>query len=184
MGFDICPYWLASALEGGLRRSLHDPQEILAPYVNSGDTAVDIGCGPGFFTMKMAELVGNNGRVIAVDVQEKMLQRMMGTAEKQGLDSRIVPHKCKETQVGLMEKADFVLTFWMVHEVPDAKKLIMEIASMLKPGGKFLLVEHVFVPKSIYKKFLRYAEEAGLKPVAEVKAKFSRGMLFDLPANN
>lgn len=181
MGFDICPYWLASTLEGRLRRSLHDPAQILRSYVKEGDTAIDIGCGPGFFTMPMAELVGNSGKVIAVDVQEKMLQRVMGKARQQGLDLVIVPHKCQETQIGLTEKADFILTFWVVHEVPDAKKLITEIASMLKPGGRYLLVEHIFVPKFKYNKFLKYAGEAGLQQAGEVKAKFSRGMLFTLP---
>ncbi|MGE5403832.1 MAG: class I SAM-dependent methyltransferase [Candidatus Saccharibacteria bacterium] len=180
MGFDVCPYWLSFILENGLRRAMHDPQEILAPYVKPGDAAVDIGCGPGYFTLPMAELVGDSGKVIAVDVQEKMLQRMMGHAWKKGVDSRIIPHKCQETQVGLTEKADFVLTFWMVHEVPDAQKLITEIASMLKPGGKYLLVEHLFVPKFQYNKFLKYAGEVGLQQVGEVKAKFSRGMLFTL----
>ena len=62
-----CPWWLLFTFDNPLRRLVHNPQEILRPYVERGDTVLDVGCGMGSFTLGLAELVGKDGRVIAAD---------------------------------------------------------------------------------------------------------------------
>src|SRR5450759_4723487 len=69
----ICPWWLAYIFDNPLRSWLHNTRKILAPYLREGMTAVDIGCGMGFFSRGMAKIVGDGGRVISVDLQQKML---------------------------------------------------------------------------------------------------------------
>ena len=54
----VCPWWFAYTFDNPLRRLLHNPRKILGPYVKEGDTAVDIGCGMGPFTVELARLVG------------------------------------------------------------------------------------------------------------------------------
>ncbi len=68
-GGGVCPAEHAGWLATPLRRLLQDPRRILDGLVAAGDTAIDFGCGPGFFTLPMAELVGPGGRVVAVDLQ-------------------------------------------------------------------------------------------------------------------
>jgi len=65
----ICPVGQAWSLDNRLRRWLQDPRRILAPHVREGMTALDLGCGPGFFTLDLAWLVGPAGRVIASDLE-------------------------------------------------------------------------------------------------------------------
>jgi ubiquinone/menaquinone biosynthesis C-methylase UbiE len=179
MALRVCPWWLSFFVGNALRRLIHDPDEILAGLVASGHTAVDIGCGPGFFTIAMAKLVGEDGRVIAADVQTKMLDYVRRRAEKTGLQSRIRLHHCEEDGLGIEERVDFALAFYMVHEVPSVDAFLNDVAGILKPGAALLLVEpKMHVTDSRFKEIVRTACAAGLEPGSEVQIRGSRGMLF------
>ena len=67
----VCPVERAGSLDNTIRRWLQNPKKILGPYLDEGMTVVDIGCGPGFFSIDMAQMVGKSGRVIAVDLSVK-----------------------------------------------------------------------------------------------------------------
>jgi ubiquinone/menaquinone biosynthesis C-methylase UbiE len=127
----------------------------------------------------MARLVGENGRVIAVDVQKVMLNKVDRNAKKAGLQSRILLHQSREDRLGITDKVDFALAFWMVHEVPDTRTFFMQIRDILKPDASFLLVEpKIHVSRSRYEEIIRTASEAGLKPDSKQKVWISRSMLF------
>jgi ubiquinone/menaquinone biosynthesis C-methylase UbiE len=129
----------------------------------------------------MAKMVGESGKVIAVDVQEEMLQIVREKAAQQGLESRIVTHKSDPDRIGISEKVDFALAFYMVHEVPNAETFLGEIVSILKPKGKLLVVEPMFhVSATAFGKTIEVARQAGLRPITEPKIRFSRSKLFQL----
>jgi ubiquinone/menaquinone biosynthesis C-methylase UbiE len=67
----ICSWKIAFALDNPIRRLIHNPQKILVGYIEPGQTVLDIECGPGTFSIAMAKMVGESGKVIAVDVQRK-----------------------------------------------------------------------------------------------------------------
>ena len=73
MAGHVCPWWGGYFIDNRLRRLFHDPDTILRPYVHSGMTVMDVGCGMGLFAIAMAQLVGPAGKVIAVDLQPEML---------------------------------------------------------------------------------------------------------------
>ena len=175
----ICPWWLASALDNPIRRLVHNPEKILGGYIESGQTVLDVGCGSGTFTIAMAKMVGETGKVIAVDVQDEMLQIVKKKAAKERLESRIITHKSKPDRIGISDKVDFALAFYMVHEVPDVEAFLKEIATMLKPNGRLLIVEpKLHVSASLFEKTLEAARLAGFKPISEPKIRFSRSKLF------
>ncbi len=124
-----------------LRRLLHNPEKIVGPYVQPGMTVMDVGCGMGMFSIAMAKMVGEQGRVIAVDLQQKMLDVLRRRAERAGVADRIQLHKCEQDRLGVDAQVDFALAFMMVHEVPDQRRLLGEIHGCLKPGGKLLVAE-------------------------------------------
>jgi len=140
-GDHVCPWWLAYTFDNPLRRLIHNPEKMLNKFIKEGDTVVDIGCGMGYFSIGMAKMVGVKGRVISVDLQEKMLERVRRRAQEKDLVSRITLHKCSSDKLGVNEQADFALGFWMVHEVRNKDAFFNEIAIFLKPGAYFLLVE-------------------------------------------
>lgn len=138
---ELCPWWFAYTFDNPVRRMLHKPGKVLGSYVREGMTVVDIGCGMGHFSIGMAKLVGASGRVISVDLQQKMLDRVKRRAERVGVDDRISLRLCRVGDIGVSEQVDFVLTFWMVHEVPEAKTMFEQIKAILKDGGRWLLAE-------------------------------------------
>lgn len=60
-------------MESRIRRWVQNPRKILSPYIDSGMTVLDFGCGPGFFSLDMADMVGDSGKDMAADLQVGML---------------------------------------------------------------------------------------------------------------
>jgi ubiquinone/menaquinone biosynthesis C-methylase UbiE len=159
----VCPVERAGSLDNVLRRLLQNPLKILSPYIKEGMTALDVGCGPGFFTIPMAQLVGCTGRVIAVDLQEGMLDKIRCKVRGTEIEKRIVLHKCDKNSIGICERVDFVLLFYMVHELPDKDSFFPEIARIMRQTGRVLIVEPPFhVSRSAFDISLGKAKTAGL----------------------
>lgn len=160
----VCPVERAGGLDNIFRKWLQNPLKILAPYIQEGMVGLDIGCGPGFFTLPIAQLVGSAGRVIGVDLQEEMLEKVRRKIKGAEFEDRIVLQKSDGNSIGVAEQLDFVLLFYVVHEVPKKDGFFNEIARILRPTGKVLIVEPPFhVSRSAFKGALRIAEEAGFK---------------------
>ena len=176
----VCPATFAGSLDNFLRRMVHKPEKILGPYVEEGMTVLDMGCGPGYFTAGLARLAGETGKVIAADLQQEMLVRMMGKLRTLGLDKRVEPHKCDPESTGIGKKVDFILTFWMVHEVPDQRRFLEEMRSLLNPGGKFLIAEPYFhVTGKAFGRMISMLESAGLKIAGRPGISLSRSVLLE-----
>jgi SAM-dependent methyltransferase len=144
MGHPVCPWWLGWALASPLRRLLHDPARIVAPWVREGMTVLEPGPGMGFFTLELARRVGPGGRVVAVDLQPRMLAGLRRRAARAGLGDRIEPRLAGERSLGvgdLAGKVGLVLAFAMVHELPDAEGFFREVRPTLAADGKILLAE-------------------------------------------
>jgi ubiquinone/menaquinone biosynthesis C-methylase UbiE len=179
MKIRVCPWWLSYVLHNPLRHWLHNPDRMLAGLVQPGQTVVDIGCGPGHFTLGMARLVGEAGKVIAVDVQPQMLDVVRRRAARAGLLGRIQLHQCTPARLDLESPVDFALAFWMVHEVPDSVSFLCQVAALLKPGARFLLVEpRLHVTGEQFSRTVQIARAAGLQPCAEPGIMLSRAVLL------
>jgi ubiquinone/menaquinone biosynthesis C-methylase UbiE len=106
-----------------------------------GMTVLDVGCGPGFFSIELAKLVGDQGKVIAVDLQQGLLDKLQDKIKGSNLEERIRLVKCDQNNLNVFEPMDFILTFYMVHEVPDKENLFKQLENLLDHQGRFLLVE-------------------------------------------
>jgi ubiquinone/menaquinone biosynthesis C-methylase UbiE len=148
-------------------------------FIEKGQRVLDVGCGPGFFSLAMARIVGEEGLVIAADLQQGMLDRVYKRAQEEHIESRIQLHKCQEDRIGLNETVDFALAYYMVHEVPDPDAFLQEIYSIIKPGGKLLLVEPIFhVSHSAFQATRDLAFSIGFKRIDEPHVIFSRAILL------
>jgi ubiquinone/menaquinone biosynthesis C-methylase UbiE len=117
---------------------------MLGPFVGTGMTVLEPGCGMGYFTLPLARMVGQKGRIVAVDIQTRMLAALGRRARKAGLSDRIELRHTREDGLGLADLAgtvDFAVALHVVHEVPDPASFFAEIWQALKPDAELLVVE-------------------------------------------
>lgn len=144
MAEHVCPWWLGYLLVNPIRRWMQNPEKLLAPYIREGMTVLEPGPGMGFFTLALASMTGPAGRVVVVDIQARMLDRLRSRAGKAGLLPRIetrLAHPNSMSVDDLKGRVDFVLAFAVVHELPSEDAFFREAAAALKPKGLLLLVE-------------------------------------------
>jgi len=178
----IHPVRLAGTLDLRLRRIIYPPEKILGPWVRPGMTVVDFGCGPGFFARPAAELVGPDGVVVGVDIQQGMLDLLRSKSASDPAAPRIRTHLCAPDRLGLDAKADLVYSFYVLHEVPDRARVIRELCGLLKPGGLLFLMDFVItMTKEEFAEMEQDAQAAGFRPVARPKHFLSRGVVLTAP---
>lgn len=179
----VCPWWIGYLLASPLRRLVQDPAEILGPLVREGMTVLEPGPGMGFFTLEAARRVGARGRVVAVDLQPRMLAALRRRAVRAGLAARIELRQARPDSLGIADlagAADVVLAFAMVHEVPDPRRLFAEVRAALAPGGRVLLAEPAgHVGEAAFREILAAAAGAGLRAAAGPRVWRSRTAVLE-----
>jgi len=179
----VCPWWIGRLLASPVRRILYDPAKVLAAYVRPGMTVLEPGPGMGFFTLELAHLVGGSGRVIAVDIQSRMLDGLHRRAAKAGVLDRLDARLAAPDSLGLADLAagvDFTLAFAVVHELPAAAPFFREVARASKPGARLLFVEPKgHVTASLFDAELHAARDAGFTPVESPSLRRSRTALLE-----
>ena len=127
-----------------MRRLMQDPQRILKHFVAEGMVVLEPGCGMGFFTLDLARMVGPGGRVVAVDLQPRMLASLQKRARKAGVADRIEARVAGSNSMNvddLSGRVDFGLAFAVIHELPEESRFFVEMYRALRPGGKVLVSE-------------------------------------------
>jgi len=176
----VCPWWGGYFIDNRFRRLLHEPEKILATHVKPGMTVMDFGCGMGFFAISMARLVGSHGRVVAVDLQQRMLDVLRKRAAKAGVADRIRTHRCQPRSVGVEGTMDFALAFYSAHEVPNLRRLLGELHGCVHPQGELLLVEPIgHVTASFFRTMISLAEEVGFRVQDRPRIRLSHAALLE-----
>jgi len=124
------------------RQREEDCEKLLgALKIKPGQTVCDLGCGNGFYTLKLARLVGPEGRVVAVDIQPEMLGMLRAAAEAKGiknieliLGTEVDPRLPAET-------FDLVLLVDVYHEFSQPAEMLAAIRQSLTPTGRIALAE-------------------------------------------
>ncbi len=182
LGHRVCPWWMGYLLANPLRKLLQNPRAILSPFVTDGMVVLEPGPGMGYLTLELARLVGPSGRVVAVDVQPRMLSVLRRRARRRGLADRVETRLASEDGMRLADLAgrvDFALAFAMVHEVPDAGRFFGEVAAAVKPGGGMLFAEpagHVTEPQ--FAASLELAARSGFSLERRTAIRSSRSALL------
>ena len=144
------------AMGSRVRRWLQNPRNILqGTNIATGQTVVEVGCGPGFFTLDAAEMIGESGRLIAIEPLSDFVDKVRDDVEKAGLKNVEVLNG-DALNTGLEDNSvDLVLLFGVVpFPTLPLKKLLPEIHRILKTGGSlavWLFPTTAGVPTAILK---------------------------------
>lgn len=130
-----------------LERDTREEEERLTLLVRSlklkdGDVVADIGAGSGVISFLMAEQVLPSGKIMAVDVQDEMLDRLKQRASEVGLEN-VIPVKGTQTSPNLKDESiDVALMVDVYHEFEYPFEMMLSISKAMKPGGRVVLVEY------------------------------------------
>lgn len=173
-----CPWWLCFTFDNPVRGLLQNPFKILNGYISPGDSVLDIGPGMGYFTFPISQMAGPEGRVTALDIQEGMLKR---------LEKKVLKNKSENIRIklydgnrfDLAEKFNFVLLFWMYHEVNNKALFIKEIESAMKQNAKILIAEpKIHVDKKRFDSSVKLFTDAGFLISGEPQIPLSRAVVL------
>ena len=175
----------ASALESRLRLLLQNPRSILKRYIHSGMTVLDLGCGTGYFTLEIAKLLENKGKVIAADVQKGMLEILIHKLENSELRKQIQILNNQENILNLTDKVDFILAFYSFHEMKYIDSITYELQKTIKPETKILISEQKFhVSKYTFNTIVQKMENIGFEIYKRPRIFLSRTVLMKIKSTN
>jgi len=187
MGQHVCPVWVGYLLLSPLRKLLESPEKLLGPHVSPGMTVLEPGCGMGYFTLPLARMVGPEGKVVVVDIQEKMLQKVRARAAKAGLGDRIETRLAGGGSLGVGDldgTVDFAMALHVVHELKDQEAFFQDILAALKPGGRFLVAEpRGHVSADNFSECTGLARGLGFEPAPEAPQVGLRALLMKPEVN-
>jgi ubiquinone/menaquinone biosynthesis C-methylase UbiE len=175
----VCPWYCCFTFDNIIRKIFHNPYRILNTLVRPGFTVLDIGPGQGYFSIPLARMVGEKGKVIAVDVQEKLLKVLNRRAVRAGVNETIEGRLVQGLNWNFDNEINFALAFWMVHEVPEKKEFLQTVYSSLKLEAIFLIAEpFLHVTAAMIEDTRQLCEGMGLRLIDRPKIFFSRSLLF------
>ncbi len=150
-------------------REAEERTDLLLPALKlkPGDVVADIGCGTGYFSWRMAKLVGEKGLVYGVDIQPEMLELLAKQMEKRGVKNvkgvlgTITDPKLPANSVDLVIMVD------VYHEFDHPHEMMANIVNALKPGGRVVFVEYRAEDPEVPIKRLHKMSEAQVRKEAE-----------------
>ena len=104
-------------------------------------TVADVGCGTGYLSVPLAALTGEEGKVIALDISEEMLDELKAKIDRWNIKN-IETHLSEENRFLIAAASvDFVLLSMLIHELEDAGLFFREIKRIMKKGGRIGIIE-------------------------------------------
>ena len=137
--------WIADLLNAEWRLGSTRPEEFLRDSgLRQGMTVIDYGCGPGFFTLPAARIVGPDGIVYALDIEQKMVALIGDRAAELGLDN--VKAVLNEAHAAPLPDAvvDFAICALVWHYCDGHKgrvRLAEDLGRLVRRGGQVLIIQ-------------------------------------------
>jgi len=163
MSQHVCPWWKGYFLASPIRKLSTNPKKILSPYIKPGMKILEVGPGMGFFTIPMAQMLNNKGKIYAVDLQDKMLSALNKNIRKKQLNKIVETRLCNSDSLNiqdLKDQIDLAVLFYVVHEAKDQLHFFQQIKDAMKPGGQIFIIEPKgHVPEKNFEEMIKILTE-------------------------
>lgn len=142
------PSFLSFVLDNPIRAFFTDRKNLIEKTgIREGMTILEVGCGNGFFTPYLSKAVGKDGKIIAIDLQKEMIEKLRGKIKREGLNHM-------ETIIGdigeinlLQTSIDFIFIYYCYHELEDKNGAVKKFKDVLKEQGSLFIAEPKFEVK-------------------------------------
>lgn len=131
-------------LESPERHRNFPPEELLRRFgvgLREGEVLLDVGCGPGFFALPAARLIGPSGRVIGIDTAPEMVEAANGRAREAGVANLEVLRSEENTFPVADSAVDLLWIAFLAHELLEPVAFFRECRRVLRPGGRLAVID-------------------------------------------
>ena len=175
------PHQFSKVLDHPLRLQYRNVGETLGNFgFQAGMTVVDLGCGTGTFTEEMARMVGEAGKVHAVDLQQPLLAVARQRIKQAGVADRVSFHHAGANNLPVAEESvDLVVLIATLGEIDDKFGALLEIRRILKPAARLVISEELLDPAYLSAASVsRWLDEAGFRFIGKSRTPFCYTMVF------
>jgi len=179
------PELLASVIDNPLRRKIQPPSEMpLRHSIEAGMTVLEVGPGNGRYTIETARRVGGTGKVIAVDIEPKMIERVTRRAQVEGvanLEARVADVYALPFED---DTFDAVCLIAVISEIPEPERAMSEFHRVLKSSGTIAFSELLTDPDyPLAQTLIRKARAAKFRLRKRVGNFFAYTLVFEKQPN-
>jgi ubiquinone/menaquinone biosynthesis C-methylase UbiE len=175
------PEFMANLIDNPLRRRMQPPDEVARRHgITPGMTVLDVGPGNGTYTMAAARLLGENGRLYAIDIEPKMIERVQARMQLENLKN--IEARVADAFALPFEDSyfDLVYLITVIGEIPTPEKAFGEFCRVLKPGGTLAFSELFTDPDYMLAATLkRKVEPAGFRFIEQTGSFFNYTLRFE-----
>ncbi len=148
---DRLHFRVMSVIHEDLYRLLRDPYKVLeSAGLKQGQDVLEVGCGPGFFTVPAARIVGEGGSVHALDINPLALEKIREKLDGEGV-TNVVPVLADAARTGLPARSfDLIFVFGLGHAVGDVDEIMTELDRVLRPAGVLSIEGRLKPPSELF----------------------------------
>ena len=160
------PWWFARFLDNPIRRRVQHPSKVMGQMgVHEGMKVLELGPGPGFFTVEASRRAGSSGRLYCLDIQPALVARLKRKIEREGLEN-VALMVGDATALPFLESGlDLAFLVTVAGEIPNRDGALGELYRVLRPGGVLSVSELFIDPDYLLRRtIISQAHKAGFEP--------------------
>jgi len=141
------PQFLANIIDNPLRRKIQPPNETPIRHgIEPGMTVLEVGPGNGIYTVATAQRLGDEGKIITIDIEPKMIERVNRIVQKEGIGN--IEARVADVYELPFEDSffDVIYMIAVIGEIPAPQKAMKEFYRVLSPSGTLVFSELLFDP--------------------------------------